>query len=810
MNSNKGKKNIKKKRNEKSKKKKTNTLNSYLIYNKSNNFKSYNNNDNIFNLLQKDLKLKYDCNKKKYESIIVEHLLSNSNCRIVSIFKEGMINDYVDEFLHRKYNQIECKERIPKFYNYYKNYLLFFCRPVFLNFKFNKIIQSNGEKKAELYYKNNYQQAKSIDNIKDCGFEESDSDSCSSKSEKKNKKKKIDENIFNDSVKEKLENVTIMTTISTGLNKTVNLNIDNEKLEIFSENKYDKSNDTTVVEFINNYQKELENNKNKNKENKFKKFNRSYILKKNNFSKQKKNKNNKYNNINAVSQKVLSNNNTNKKYKTNKNLKLNEEIKEEKVKKVSREKVKNFIKKNFSNKKEKENKRIIGNSHKETLKINISLKMIHKEYYKLENEMKNNLIKYRNNLKDKYNNKKGMTTLSNTPYNYKSDNKSRNNNNNKILFKQSSMGTVSTSTYGTQNNLNDIKSYNNIFNINNKSYNFSCSELKMRNNKKNMKYISKGNININKKNEKEKKQNKVNNLFIRTDNQKIINQTNVSSNQHNNSNPHKDITNDNINYYYNTTKSKHNKNFIRINKNNKLFKKYKNRNSLKKKNSNNIILSEIKNNKDNNLNISNNNSKEKKIKMKKIRTNNQSRNYANYSSLSNYENAFSTKSIFSRNKSINYNSTNNLNNHNNILSTNKKNKKKEPKRYNTKSNYKKRSIKNARTNLMHISLPIINYDIKFNENKYNSNNKNSRNSFNNNKNKKIYNRKSNNTNSIISIINLGPKYKQLKKWPNSKSINKTEFTNNSSNKNNKKIIASYITKSVTNYSNINKQKNHEK
>lgn len=72
------------------------------------------------------------------------------------------------------------------------------------------------------------------------------------------------EKIFNDSVKEKLENVTIMTTISNGLNNTVNLNIDNEKLEVFSENKYDKSNDTTVVDFINNYQKELENKNNKN------------------------------------------------------------------------------------------------------------------------------------------------------------------------------------------------------------------------------------------------------------------------------------------------------------------------------------------------------------------------------------------------------------------------------------------------------------------------------------------------------------------------------------------------------------------
>ena len=35
------------------------------------------------------------------------------------------------------------------------------------------------EKKGRIYYKNNYQQAKSFDNVKDNGFEESDSGSSS-------------------------------------------------------------------------------------------------------------------------------------------------------------------------------------------------------------------------------------------------------------------------------------------------------------------------------------------------------------------------------------------------------------------------------------------------------------------------------------------------------------------------------------------------------------------------------------------------------------------------------------------------------
>lgn len=195
--------------------------------------------------------------------------------------------------------------------------------------------------------------------------------------------------------------------------------------------------------------------------------------------------------------------------------------------------------------------------------------MIHKGYYKLENEMKNNLINYRNHLKDKLN-RKGMTTLSTTPFYNKNDNKSRNNH--KILYKQSSIGTVSNSIYGTQNI--ESRNVNSIFSINNKSYNFSSIALKMKRYKKNIKFANnKGYAMTNLSKKKEIKQKKVNNLFIKTDNAKLLNQINISNNQ-NMSNANKEITSENIKNYHN------NKNFIRINKNDKLFKK--NKNSLKK------------------------------------------------------------------------------------------------------------------------------------------------------------------------------------------------------------------------------------
>ena len=56
-----------------------------------------------------------------------------------------------------------------------------------------------------------------------------------------------------------------MTTINSNINKTIKLEIDNEKIEIFRENKVDKSNDTTLSKIINFIDNKNLNKKNKNK-----------------------------------------------------------------------------------------------------------------------------------------------------------------------------------------------------------------------------------------------------------------------------------------------------------------------------------------------------------------------------------------------------------------------------------------------------------------------------------------------------------------------------------------------------------------
>ena len=219
------------------------------------------------------IKKKYDCTPSKYDRYILEYLLDNIDCHLVSQFKERMLTDYVEEFLRRKYNISEIRERIPKFSIYYKNYLNFFCKPTYNCFKFNKIIQNYGEKKAEIYYKQNYQGGVTNDEENN-GMEESSSDESSNKENEY--EFNDDGKIFNNMVKEKLDNVTVMTTISTNGNNTINLNINNEKIEVFSENKAEISNDTTIGEIIDDYKNEMKKIKNKKKNSNKKKFKYSY------------------------------------------------------------------------------------------------------------------------------------------------------------------------------------------------------------------------------------------------------------------------------------------------------------------------------------------------------------------------------------------------------------------------------------------------------------------------------------------------------------------------------------------------------
>ena len=103
---------------------------------------------------------KYNCKPKTQNKMIISNLISCKPNHFLARFKDCLINDYVEEFLSRSYFLEESIERIPKLFNYYKNYLNFFCKPPFSDSFSNCIIKNYADFHAENFYKNNIEKKK--------------------------------------------------------------------------------------------------------------------------------------------------------------------------------------------------------------------------------------------------------------------------------------------------------------------------------------------------------------------------------------------------------------------------------------------------------------------------------------------------------------------------------------------------------------------------------------------------------------------------------------------------------------------------
>jgi hypothetical protein len=111
---------------------------------------------NAYNLITKNLKSKHNSFPKQYIQILIENFVQSKYCHNNAMFKEIIYFNYDEEFLKRFYKTTESYERIPKFVQYYKNYLKFFCLPTLCELKLNDIIQGYGEKHAQIFYNENY------------------------------------------------------------------------------------------------------------------------------------------------------------------------------------------------------------------------------------------------------------------------------------------------------------------------------------------------------------------------------------------------------------------------------------------------------------------------------------------------------------------------------------------------------------------------------------------------------------------------------------------------------------------------------
>ena len=200
--------------------------------------------------------------KYQYLGLIMENLIFNKNTHEVSVFKDFMIWDYYDEFLKRFYLKKESNQRVPKFSTFYKNYLKFFCIPTFKDVYPNEIIHSCSEKKAELFYNENYKRKKKDDSeLKDIGiYQDSESDLSESKSEN-NLSKKI---FFNETARKKIEKISPINT-SIVLNESETKLKDDESGLLITASELDSYNENSLRDIMTQMKKKNKHNSNNQK-----------------------------------------------------------------------------------------------------------------------------------------------------------------------------------------------------------------------------------------------------------------------------------------------------------------------------------------------------------------------------------------------------------------------------------------------------------------------------------------------------------------------------------------------------------------
>ena len=108
------------------------------------------------NIMNKTLYSKYNTSPKAHDMILLENVIQSKYCHDLAVFKEKILFNYNEEFLRRFYNEEESITRIPKFVVYYKNYLVYFCKPIFSELNLNEYLQTYNEKKAQIFYNDNY------------------------------------------------------------------------------------------------------------------------------------------------------------------------------------------------------------------------------------------------------------------------------------------------------------------------------------------------------------------------------------------------------------------------------------------------------------------------------------------------------------------------------------------------------------------------------------------------------------------------------------------------------------------------------
>jgi hypothetical protein len=196
---------------------------------------------------------KYIDIEEDFNYLYLNQIIYNKSSHFNTLFKEYQYSNFIDEFLKKFYNYNESKNKIHKLFDYYRNYNLFFSKPVFCNHKYSKILHKYGDKQAEIFYKNNYRNSNEEEEEK----ESSNKSSLSSLDNLTNNK-----TIFNQKVKNIIDNNINLSKETLTLESSKTL-----KNDLISK----RSKNDSFIKFISpivNYQENKKKKKEKEKENK--------------------------------------------------------------------------------------------------------------------------------------------------------------------------------------------------------------------------------------------------------------------------------------------------------------------------------------------------------------------------------------------------------------------------------------------------------------------------------------------------------------------------------------------------------------
>ena len=162
--------------------------------------------------LLKLLYLKYGDIEEEYFLSFTNKIIYNTSSHYNTIFKECQIIISREEYLKRFYKKKETTERIPMLADYYKNYHIFFCKPIFRDFFSYELLHSHEEIKAEIFYKNNYNDDSSMKNNDNDDDKENSTSSLSSLDNITDNKiifDKKNKNIIDNNLDEKMCTITL-------------------------------------------------------------------------------------------------------------------------------------------------------------------------------------------------------------------------------------------------------------------------------------------------------------------------------------------------------------------------------------------------------------------------------------------------------------------------------------------------------------------------------------------------------------------------------------------------------------------------